>query len=216
VRLRSLASTGIWLIIAACVALGSLPARADLVEGTDYLTIKPAQPGSAARIEVVEFFSYACSHCFNMHPKISKWAAGLPANVSFVRVPVALGRREWGVLVRTYYALESLGELQRLDDAIFDALHRDGVRLFDESSVTQWLAQQGVPAGKFNTAFNSPQTSEKALRAEQMSYDYKVSGTPFVVVGGKYAALGRTHDQTLSIAKALIDKVTKETGSQVP
>jgi thiol:disulfide interchange protein DsbA len=212
VRFVSFASARVWLIAAACFALCSLPARADLVEGTDYLTIEPAQPsGTQGKIEIVEFFSYACSHCFDMHPKVTRWAAGLPANASFVRVPVALGRREWGVLVRTYYALESLGELQRLDNVIFDAIHREKVRLFDESSVTLWLAQQGVPAGKFNAAFNSSQTSEKALRAEQMSYDYKVSGTPFVVVGGKYAVLGRTHDQTLSIAKELIDKVAAET-----
>jgi thiol:disulfide interchange protein DsbA len=201
----------VWLTLLACFTLGSLPARADLVEGTDYQTLQPSQPGGApGKIEVVEFFSYACSHCFDMHPKISKWAAGLPANASFVRVPISLGRREWGVLVRTFYALDSMGELQRLDTPIFEAIHRNRVRLFDEGAVTHWLAEQGVPAGKFSAAFNSPQTTEKALRAEQMSYDYKVSGTPFVVVGGKYAALGRTHDQTLSIARQLIDKVVRE------
>lgn len=202
----------LWLIGIACLALGSWPAHADLVEGTDYQTLRPAQPGGTpGKIEVIEFFSYACSHCFEMHPKISKWAAGLPANVSFVRVPTALGRREWGVLVRAYYALESLGELQRLDSAIFEAIHREGVRLFDETSVTHWLAQQGVPASKFSAAFNSAQTTEKSLRAERMSYDYRVSGTPYVVVGGKYVALGRTHEQTLSSARQLIDKMTQET-----
>lgn len=210
-RFLSPALARLWLIAIACVTLGSAPALADLVEGADYQALRPAQPGGTpGKIEVIEFFSYACSHCFDMHPKISKWAEDLPANARFVRVPISLGRREWGVLVRTFYALESLGELQRLDSSIFAAIHREQVRLFDETSVTHWLAQQGVPAGKFSAAFNSPQTTEKSLRAEQMSYDYKVSGTPFVVVGGKYTALGRTHDQTLSIARELIEKVAKE------
>jgi thiol:disulfide interchange protein DsbA len=199
------------LILLACLAWASLPARADLVEGSDYQQLRPAQPGTAEdKIEVLEFFSYACSHCYDMHPKIDAWSAKLPGNATFVRVPVAFGRREWGVLVRTFYALESLGELKRLDPAIFAAIHRERVRLQDETSVTQWLAQQGVPAGKFSAAYNSPQTSEKALRAEQMSLDYRVSGTPTVVVGGKYVALGKTHDQTLSIARQLIDKVAQE------
>lgn len=210
-RFIPFARAGLWSILVACLALAAWPARADLVEGTDYATLRPAQPGGTpGKIEVIEFFSYACSHCFDMHPKIDKWAASLPANVSFVRVPVAFGRREWGVLVRTFYALESLGELQRLDSAIFSAIHREGVRLTDETRMTQWLAQQGVPAGKFSAAFNSQQTTEKALRAEQMSYDYKVSGTPSVVVGGKYVASGRTHDQTLSVASQLIEKVAQE------
>ena len=211
VGFTSRALARLWVMALACLALGVLPARADLVEGTDYLVLRPAQPPlTPGKIEVVEFFSYGCSHCFDMHPKISKWAAALPSNVQFVRVPVALGRREWGTLVRTFYALESLGELERFDTAIFDAIHRNRVRLFDETSITQWLAQQGVPAGKFSAAYNSADTSEKALRAERMSHDYRVSGTPFVVVGGKYIAVGRTHDQTLSVARQLIDKVSQE------
>jgi thiol:disulfide interchange protein DsbA len=211
VRFTSRALARLWLMTLACLALGSLPARADLIEGTHYQVLSPAQPPQTpGKIEVVEFFSYACSHCFDMHPKISKWAASLPSNVQFVRIPTALGRRDWGALVRTFYALESLGELQRFDTAIFDAIHRDRVRLFDETNITNWLAQQGVPAGKFSAAFNSSEISEKALRAERMAHDYRVSGTPYVVVGGKYVAVGRTHDETLSVARQLIDKVSGE------
>lgn len=210
-RFTSRALARLWLMTLACLALGSLPARADLIEGTHYQVLSPTQPSQTpGKIEVVEFFSYACSHCFDMHPKISKWAANLPSNATFVRVPTALGRREWGALVRTFYALEAIGELERFDTAIFDAIHRERIRLFDEATITHWLAQQGVPAGKFSAAYNSPETSEKALRAERMSYDYKVTGTPFVVVGGKYVAVGRTHDQTLSVARQLIDKVAQE------
>lgn len=208
----SLASARAWLAVATLALLSYWPAaNAELVEGSDYITLQAQQPGgSPGKIEVLEFFSYACSHCYDMHPKISKWAASLPSNVSFARVPVAFGRREWGVLVRTFYALESLGELERLDTAIFEAIHRERRRLFDESSMTNWLAQQGIPAGKFSAAFNSEETTQKAMRAEKMSYDYRVSGTPTVVVGGKYVAQGKTHDQTLSIARQLIDKVAQE------
>lgn len=198
----------------SCIALGALTALpvfgAELTEGTDYVALNPAQPSSPDRIEVIEFFSYACSHCADMHPKIMRWAAALPADVLFVRIPVSFRRPEWGALVRTFYALHSLGELDRLDDAIFTAIHRDRQPLFNEANITRWVAQQGVSADKFRSAFNDPGTTDKSLRSDHITTSYRVGGTPTVVVAGKYAVRGRSHEQVLQNASALIEKVRAE------
>src|SRR5690606_4406399 len=111
-------------------------------------------------------------------------------------------------LVRAYYTLEATGDLQRLDDALFNAIHREGQRLFDLDALSAWAGQNGVNAHKFRSLFNSPEITEKALRAEQLSRDYKIDGVPTVTVAGRYRALGKNYPDMLRIARELIDQAS--------
>jgi protein dithiol oxidoreductase (disulfide-forming) len=196
--------------VAVLLFVLAAPAYAQ-VENQDYQKLAPPQPTAAPdKVEVIEFFSYGCPHCFALQEHIVKWAAELPPNVSFVRVPVSFGRREWGQLSRAYYALEATGDLARLDDALFDGIHKDGRPLFDEDNLAAWAGEHGVDAGKFRAAFESPGVSAKAMRAEQMSRQYKVNSVPHLIVDGKYIVLGKTHEEMLKIARQLIDKSAAE------
>jgi thiol:disulfide interchange protein DsbA len=187
------------------------PARADAVEGKDYAKLAtPQPPATPGKTEVIEFFSYGCPHCYELHSHITPWAKELPANATFVRVPLSLGRREWGALSRTYYTLQSLGELSRLDDALFDAIHKEHVPLFDEESITLWVSRHGVDPARFAEEYNSAATSAKVIKAEQMSRDYRVSSVPTIVVGGEYVVINQLvegKDLRLPVARQLIDKV---------
>ena len=197
-------------LFAALLCLLAAPAFAQ-VQGQDYQLLTPAQPTSSPdKVEVVEFFSYACPHCAAMAPRIEEWVKGLPANTTFVRVPVSFGRREWGVLSRAYYTLEATGDLARLDDAVFSSIHQDHKQLFSEDALAAWGAENGIDSPKFHAAYESPGVSAKALRAEQLSRDYKVNSVPTVVVDGKYIAMGKTHEETLKIARQLVDKAAAE------
>ncbi|HEY6642220.1 thiol:disulfide interchange protein DsbA/DsbL [Povalibacter sp.] len=197
------------LATGALLCAGSLQAAP--VEGRDFTKLAtPQTPQTQDRIEVIEFFSWGCPHCDRFHPLITPWAAKLPANVKFIRVPVSMGHQQWGQLVRTYYALEATGDLERLDSAVFDALHRQGLRLFDEPSITAWVASQGVNAGKFYTAFNSPEVSMRAQQAEQLSRDYQVQGIPKITVAGKYEVHANDFNQMLVNATQVIQLVMTE------
>lgn len=196
-------------ILAVLLCVLGAPAYAQ-VQGQDYQLLTPAQPpASPGKVEVIEFFSYGCPHCYALQSHIVKWAAELPANVSFVRVPVSFGRREWGQLSRAYYALEATGDLKRLDDALFEGIHKEQKRLFDEDSLAAWAAEHGVEAAKFRAAFESPGVSAQAMRAEQLSREYKVNSIPHLIVDGKYIVLGKTHEEMLKIARQLVDKSAK-------
>jgi thiol:disulfide interchange protein DsbA len=197
-----------WLLL---VAVSASATAADLVEGRDYVRLEEAQPPQGpVRLEVVEFFSYACPHCYRLHPLIRDWAAALPKDVSFVRIPVSLGRREWGPLVRTYYALQATGDLERLEGAFFDAIHAGSQPLFDERAITDWVSRHGVDAKKFSAAFNSFGVTSKASRAEQLSRDYRIDGVPFIAVAGQYVVRGATQEQMLDIARQLVDRARGE------
>jgi thiol:disulfide interchange protein DsbA len=197
-------------ILAALVFAMAAPAYAQ-VQGQDYELLTPPQSTSNPdRVEVIEFFSYGCPHCYAMQPHIEKWAAQLPANTTFVRVPVSFGRREWGQLSRAYYALEATGDLERLDGALFEGIHKDHKQLFSEDALASWAAEHGVDAGEFRAAFQSPGVSAKAMRAEQLSRECKVNSVPHMIVDGKYIVMGKTHEDTLKIARQLVDKAAAE------
>ena len=198
------------IVMLLAISLLVAPVQAQ-VENQDYQKIVPAQEsGTPGKIEVIEFFSYGCPHCYQMQPLITQWATKLPANVVLVKVPVSFGRREWGQLSRAYYTLESLGALPRLDAALFEAIHRDKLPLFDEDHLAAWAGEHGVDANKFRSEFNSFNVTTKASRAEQMSRNYKVQGVPYITVDGKYAALGKSYEDMLKTARQLIDKSTSE------
>jgi len=178
--------------------------------GRDYAMLSPPQiPETKDKIEVIEFFSYGCPHCNDFNPLVSQWAKQLPANAVFVRVPVSLGRPQWGQLVRAYYTLQATGDLTRLDSALFDAIHKEKQQLFDEASLTAWAAQHGVPAEKFKAAFNSFNVSTRAGHAEQLSRDYQVQGVPHLVIDGKYQVLGQNFTEVLANATQVLGVAAK-------
>jgi thiol:disulfide interchange protein DsbA len=191
-------------------------ARADLTEGRDYSLVPPlksAAPASSKKIQVIQFFSYACPHCAAMHPHINKWVAGLPANVEFVRVPVAFRRTEWGLLSRTYYTLQNLGELKRLDVAVFEAIHMQRQPMFDEASLTAWASKQGIDADRFRNEFNSERVNKAVLDAEALSRDFVIESVPKIVVAQRYkvdAEDAKSYDDLFAVADRLIDKAAKE------
>jgi protein dithiol oxidoreductase (disulfide-forming) len=200
----------VFRILAVLLCVLAAPAYAQ-VENQDYKKLNPAQALPATdKVEVIEFFSYACPHCYAMQPQIEKWAAQLPPNARLTRVPVSFGRREWGQLSRAFYALEATGDLKRLDDALFDGIHKDHRPLFDEDNLAAWAGEHGVDASKFRAAFESPGVTAQTMRAEQLSRLYTINSVPSVVVDGKYLVLGKTHEESLQIARQLVDKSVAE------
>lgn len=205
--------TGLLLALAASTAL----AQAQLVPGRDFTVIDPAQPtDTPAKIEVLEFFSYGCPHCKDLNPSLVKWVARQPADVVVRRVPVSFGRPQWANLSKLYFALEATGDLARLDEAVFAALHEKGLRLYDERSINEWVAAQGVDMRKFADAFGSFGVAAKVRRADQMVQTYRIDGVPALTVDGKYRVQtqSNSHDVLLAQADRIIAKARSERGGK--
>lgn len=204
-----------WLaaLALACLSI-ALPAHAQLAVGQDYTVIEPAQrTDDPSRIEVVEFFSYGCPHCSEFHPHVSKWAANLPSDVVFKRIPVSFNRPQWANLARLYYALEVTGDVARLDGEVFRALHDKGLKLIDKKSISDWAVSQGVDAKKFSDAYNSFGVVSKTKRADQMAQAFKIHGVPALAVNGRYMVVGQGIQNIadlLPLTDKIIDKVRTE------
>jgi thiol:disulfide interchange protein DsbA len=199
-------------LLAVALVVLALPSRAaGLVEGTDYRTLDPPQhTDSGRKIEVLEFFSHGCPHCYEFYPLVNAWVAKLPKDVMFKRVATGMGRTAWTNLAKADYALESTGDLARLDAPLFRAIHEEHQSLFDVREISTWVGKHGVDPQKFITAFNSFGVNTKLTQAEQMVESYKVDGVPTLAVDGKYVVMGNTFEQLLANADALIAKVRAE------
>ena len=155
------------------------------VAGRDYRPINPPQPVSGNQIEVIEFFSYACHHCDDFEPLLNSWLASKPKGVSFTHVPAVFNNRMIPQ-AKLYYALEEIGELSRLHSKVYDAIHREGKKLADRDQIMAWAAGHDVDMKKFEAAFDSFSVGNKTQRAIQLARNFRIPGTPYLIVNGKY------------------------------
>lgn len=188
-------------------------AAAEPQAGRDYRPIDPPLATSKGKIEVVEFFSYGCPHCSDFHPVIGQWAAKLPKDVSFRRVPVSFNRPEWARLSRLFFALEATGDLAKLDTAVFLAIHEQRIAFKTDEAVVAWAAGKGADSKKFGDALASFSMQSKVQRADQEAATARISGVPSLAVDGKYLinneAAG-SYEDLLKLTDAMIAKARQE------
>lgn len=174
---------------ALCVAilLGSATGfAAELQAGRDYTLVDPPLMTPKGKVEVVEFFSYGCPHCNEFHFALDAWAAKLPKDVVLRRVPVSFNRPPWAKLSRLYFALEASGEVNRLNGAVFKALHEERINFSSDEAIVNWAAKNGLDGKKFSGMMNSFSVQSMVPRADQEAVAARIQGVPSLVVDGKY------------------------------
>jgi thiol:disulfide interchange protein DsbA len=172
------------LLFFAAGAAGA--AQPQLVAERDYRVINPPQPTeSGKKVEVTEFFWYACPHCNALQPSLRNWLAKKPADVAFRRVPAVLSD-SWVPLTRAYYALEVVGGVEKLHYEVFSAIHEKNLRLQDPKVLFDWVGQHGIDRQKFQDAYGSFGVQSRVQRSIELTRNYDVSGTPTLAVDGKY------------------------------
>ena len=170
--------------------------------GVNYTLIVPAQPTQVppGQVEVLEFFWYACPHCYDLDPQVEAWLKNKPPYVSFSRVPVTWsdGHR---ALAHLFYTLESLGKLDQLHSAVFKEIHVNGNPLVaqdpsDEAQTeriqTIWAKKEGISEDAFKKAYHSFPVENDMQKADALVQRYRIDGVPTFVINGKYVADVRT------------------------
>jgi protein dithiol oxidoreductase (disulfide-forming) len=212
-------------LVASLCVLAALPAAANAaaaapaapVEGTDYRTLPTAQAGAVpGKIEVIEFFSYACPHCNEFYPLVSAWAGKLPKDVVFTRVPVGFGRTAWINLSRAFYALKASGDFDKLDGALFHALHDDHLNLVDIGSLSDWVGKNGGHADKFATAYASFGVNSDTERADEMAQTYTIDAVPTLAIDGRYIVMGDSFPAILANADKVLAMARAQRKSGAP
>lgn len=202
------------LALPGLLAAGSALAQRPPQDGTDYKTLDKrvlveAPPG---KVEVIEFFWYACPHCNSFEPQLENWARKLPADVVLRRVPVAF-RDDMVPQQRLFYVLEAMGKLQELHIKVFQAIHVEKQALNKEDLIVDWAGKQGLDKAKFRELYNSFLVSTKARKASQLQDAYKLEGVPALGVAGRYytdGSLAGNMGRALAVTDYLVAEARKK------
>ncbi len=151
----------------------------------DYRLIPQQAVESGERVEVIDFFFYACPYCNQLQPHLERWEKRKPADVVYRHVPV-VRHDTWVPLAKTYYTLEAMGEVERLHNAVYHSYHVEDLSMSQEKVIAEWAEKHGLDREKFMAIYRSEETRQKVERARKMTVEYDIQGTPSVVVDGRY------------------------------
>ena len=201
------------LLIILCYAIGAAQAQEPVpTAGKDYIEIPNGSPLEAAdgKVVVEEFFNYICPACYSFEPEFSSWTSKLPDYVKLVHIPAAF-RADFTQYARAYYAAEMFGVAEESHWKVYDAIHRthdlpaEGDRPNDER-IAEFYAGFGVDSEKFLAAMQSFGVDLKVRRATEHMQQCRVTGTPSIVINGRYLVRGATYADMLRTASYLIEK----------
>ena len=196
----------------ALVALLSSPvawAEDRWIEGQHYQTLNPpVAVGRGTDVVVTEFFWYGCGHCYTFEPMLTAWGKQLPEGAVLQPSP-AVWNDSMRIHAKAYYLTEVLGVKETVHPVIFDAMHVDRKRLVSRLELRDLFEDNGVNPEKFDKAFDSFGVDSQVRQAESRARSAKISGTPSMMVAGKYlietrSAGGQTN--MLEIARFLVEK----------
>jgi thiol:disulfide interchange protein DsbA len=188
-------------IAAAVAATAPAAPKGDLGRwkaGENFIAYPVAQPVTTppGKVEIVEGFWYGCGHCAALEPRLESWEKSKPDWIVLRRTPVI-----WNEVTREdarlFFAIESLGLLDKLHAEVFREIHTrrhpltviSGGRVdkaATEKSARDFLASHGVSADDFAKVYRSFSAENKLRQAENLSRRYLLDHTPMIVVHGKY------------------------------
>jgi thiol:disulfide interchange protein DsbA len=193
---------------------GSVNAQGPKIEeGFDYRILPVAQPlETKGKVEVIEFFWYGCPHCYDFEPELNTWLKRQPKDVTFRKVPVAF-RDDFVPHSQLFYALESMGKGEAMNEKVMYAMHKENKRLMTENEIADWVASQGIDRNTFLASYRSFAVISKARAARQMADAYRIDGVPTIVMQGRYVtspSIAGTKAKAIAVMDHLEQKIRKD------
>ena len=183
--MRFLKLFGSYCLLLVMAMAGTVHAQQPVLDKDYKLITPPQKTDSGKKVEVVEFFSYACPHCADFQPALDDWLKRKPKDADFRMVPMVF-KESWKAPAKLFYTLEAMGALEKMHRKVYDAIHKENQQLFTDQAVIDWAAKQGLDKAKFEQIYNSFGIDTKVQRSVTMGRAYGVQFTPAIAVGGKY------------------------------
>ena len=137
------------------------------------------------KIEVIEFFSYGCVHCFTLDPDLESWVKNHQHQVKFMRIP-ALGNALWRSYGRAYFTMKTLGMLEQGHGELFGQIHNNGKTISTAEEFADLLTSTKSDRKEFISAYNASNTTRLLERADKLARQLKIVTVPNIVVDGKF------------------------------
>lgn len=183
--------------------------QSEYLEGQHYVLLEqPVRTADPSKIEVAEVFAYSCPHCFHFEPLLHAWEKKQLADVYLVQTH-AMWNPQMEPLIRGYYTSVTLKIKEQSHMAVFNALHMEQKNLNTAEQWADFFAAYGVDKAKAISTYSSFGVTSQIKQAEARARGYKVTGTPEMVVNGKYRISSRLaggHEEMLKVVDFLVAK----------
>ena len=204
-RLPSCLVLLLWVVVASRAAAQSTGFD---IEGRYEVLQPPQLTETENRIEVVDVFWYGCPHCYTFLPALEAYEETKPEYVEVRRLP-AVFRESWTAHARAYYTAMLLGVADRTHRALFEEIHANRKPTDDKESLAAFFERHGVGRSDFEKTYDSFAVESLVRKSAVMQKRYGITGTPSVVVNGKYRVTGQlagSHGDVIAVVRALVDK----------
>ena len=197
-----------WIVVAPHAAAQS--AGFD-IEGKYEVLQPPQLTETGDRIEVVDVFWYGCPHCYTFLPQMEAYDKIKPDYVEVRRLP-AVFRESWVAHARAYYTSMLLGVTHRTHRALFEEIHDHRNPTDHKEALIAFFERHGVGRTEFEQTYDSFAVESLVRKSVLMQQRYGVTGTPSVIVNGKYRITGRlagSYANVIAVVAALVDREYK-------
>ncbi|MDE0456899.1 MAG: thiol:disulfide interchange protein DsbA/DsbL, partial [Chromatiales bacterium] len=151
---------------------------------------------------------YGCPHCYTFLPMMEAYELVKPEYVEIRRMP-AIFRESWAAHARAFYTAMLLGVVDQTHRPLFDEIHARRNPTDHKEALAAFFERQGVDRGTFGQTWDSFAVESLVRKSILMQQRYGITGTPSVVVNGKYRVTGRlagSYDNVIPVVMALVEK----------
>ncbi len=220
------------LFASAIISFAALAGQAQAANwqpGTHYSVLPQAQRTNvpAGKVEVLEVFSYGCPACDRFVPAMKRLKSSLPPNAQMAYLPASWNKAEnWPLFQRAFITAQSLGIAEKAHEEMFKAIWQTGeLGVVDKSTgrlkktlpsiedtAKFYERVTGVKAADFVKASKSFGVDMKVRQADAQILAMRITGTPTLVVNGKYV-LNSEHltsiDEIIQLVNYLVAQESK-------
>ena len=169
---------------------------------------QPVRTRDSNKIEVVELFWFGCPHCYHFEPLLKAWKQKQQADVDFWQSP-AMWNERMKVHAQVFFTAKALGVEEKLHEPIFTSLVVERKQLTNPTEIEDLFANYGVDREEFKKTFKSFGVISQVKQADARARSYQLTGTPELVVNGKYrvtAGMAGGQAEMLKVVDFLVAK----------
>ncbi|WP_321935540.1 thiol:disulfide interchange protein DsbA/DsbL [Paraburkholderia sp. J8-2] len=206
------------LMVFALLAKGAI----GLVRGPELYGLSPtgyaplvaaaSQSSHPGPVQVVDYYYYGCPHCTAFEPTLEKWIANEGDAIQVRRIPVTGGRPDLEQEAAIFYALDRMGAVNRLQNAVFQSISGLHNALDSDEKLRAWARANGLDADTFLAAVHSPDTMTRVRAGQAEFSSHKLVAVPTIVIGNQWVVSPDTVGSQEGMPRVMSDLVRKLNG----
>lgn len=151
----------------------------------------PPQERSLDKVQMTEFFSVTCGHCYNFHKNVSILKKKFGDKIEIISSPVGWYGKDPG---RLYYIGKQFGKGKLVLDTIFNFVFDQSIenithKIYQREMLENVALVSGL-TDEFNRYMDDPKIIEAMDSAVKRAEDFDIHSTPTIVIEGAIKTSG--------------------------